>query len=301
MKKKKLIIIISSGVIVLVIIGALIYLKTNSKQTNVAEKNMLGEDNFEENLVIENVITNEIEENAIREENVVNNEVQESSQTDEIIANQDNNQGNGETKQENKQTTTSSNVEPNKTNSEDKNTQTKVQPSSSSSSNNNNQQTQKQETKTTTKTETKTTTKSETKQQTQPTSTAPEHMQSWESRAFAQVNKIRKANGSDAITWDNTAYQEALRRAKDNANRDAVIDENGISVYSLNDNETPEGLINKFKSSSGHMQSLNDKKIKKGAVAIYKKHTNLGDKYYGYVALYEGYENTRKYNYEVDM
>ncbi len=126
-------------------------------------------------------------------------------------------------------------------------------------------------------------------------------MQSWESRAFAQVNKIRKANGSDAITWDNTAYQEALRRAKDNANRDAVIDENGISVYSLNDNETPEGLINKFKSSSGHMQSLNDKKIKKGAVAIYKKHTNLGDKYYGYVALYEGYENTRKYNYEVDM
>ena len=55
MKKKKLIIIISSGVIVLVIIGALIYLKTNSKQTNVAEKNMLGEDNFEENLVIENV------------------------------------------------------------------------------------------------------------------------------------------------------------------------------------------------------------------------------------------------------
>lgn len=120
-------------------------------------------------------------------------------------------------------------------------------------------------------------------------------------RAFAQVNKIRKANGSDAITWDNTAYQEALRRAKDNANRDAVIDENGISVYSLNDNETPEGLINKFKSSSGHMQSLNDKKIKKGAVAIYKKHTNLGDKYYGYVALYEGYENTRKYNYEVDM
>jgi len=126
-------------------------------------------------------------------------------------------------------------------------------------------------------------------------------MQSWESRTFAQVNKIRKENGSDAITWDSAAYQEALRRAKDNANKDAVIDENGISVYSLNDNETPEGLINKFKSSSGHMQSLKDKKVKKGAVAVYKKHTNLGEKYYGYVSLYEGDENTRKNNYHVDM
>jgi uncharacterized protein YkwD len=299
MKRKKLIIIISSGVIVLIILGVIIYLSLSSKRTNVAEKNMLGEENFEENLVIENVITNEIEENAISEENIVNNEVQESSQTDETTVNQDNNQGNTETKQENKPIATTTNVEQNKANSENKDT--KAQSSSSSSSNNNNQKTQKQETKTTAKSETKQTTTSETKKQTQVTSSTPEHMQSWESRAFAQVNKIRKANGSDAITWDNTAYQEALRRAKDNANKDAVIDENGISVYSLNDNETPEGLINKFKSSSGHMQSLKDKKIKKGAVAVYKKHTNLGDKYYGYVALYEGYENTRKYNYEVDM
>jgi len=299
MKRKKLIIIISSGVVVLVIIGALIYLKTNSKQTNVVEVNILGGENQEENSVIENIITNEIEENAINEENVVNSEVQESSKTDDTTTNQDNNQGNAETKKENKPIATTTNVEQNKANSENKDT--KAQSSSSSSSNNNNQKTQKQETKTTAKSETKQTTTSETKKQTQVTSSTPEHMQSWESRAFAQVNKIRKANGSDAITWDNTAYQEALRRAKDNANKDAVIDENGISVYSLNDNETPEGLINKFKSSSGHMQSLKDKKIKKGAVAVYKKHTNLGDKYYGYVALYEGYENTRKYNYEVDM
>ena len=299
MKRKKLIIIISSGVIVLIILGAIIYLSLHSKQTNVAEKNMLGEENFEENLVIENVITNEIEENAICEENIVNNEVQESSKTDETTANQDNNQGNAETKQENKPTATTTNVEQNKANSENKDT--KAQASSSSSSNNNQQATPKQETKTTTKSETKQTTQTETKKQTQVTSSSPEHMQSWESRTFAQVNKIRKENGSDAITWDSAAYQEALRRAKDNANKDAVIDENGISVYSLNDNETPEGLINKFKSSSGHMQSLKDKKVKKGAVAVYKKHTNLGDKYYGYVALYEGYENTRKYNYEVDM
>ena len=300
MKRKKLIIIISSGVIVLIILGVIIYLSLHSKQTNVAEKNILGEENFEENLVIENVITNEIEENAISEENIVNNEVQESSKTDETTANQDNNQGNAETKQENKPTATSTNVEPNKANSENKDT--KAQTSSSSSSNNNNQQTTpKQETKTTTKSETKPTTQPETKKQTQVTSSSPEHMQSWESRTFAQVNKIRKENGSDAITWDSAAYQEALRRAKDNANKDAVIDENGISVYSLNDNETPEGLINKFKSSSGHMQSLKDKKVKKGAVAVYKKHTNLGEKYYGYVSLYEGDENTRKNNYHVDM
>ena len=300
MKRKKLIIIISSGVIVLIILGVIIYLSLHSKQTNVAEKNILGEENFEENLVIENVITNEIEENAISEENIVNNEVQESSKTDETTANQDNNQGNAETKQENKPTATSTNVEPNKANSENKDT--KAQTSSSSSSNNNNQQTTpKQETKTTTKSETKPTTQPETKKQTQVTSSSPEHMQSWESRTFAQVNKIRKENGSDAITWDSAAYQEALRRAKDNANKDAVIDENGISVYSLNDNETPEGLINKFKSSSGHMQSLKDKKVKKGAVAVYKRHTNLGEKYYGYVSLYEGDENTRKNNYHVDM
>lgn len=299
MKRKKLIIIISSGVIVLIILGAIIYLSLHSKQTNVAEKNMLGEENFEENLVIENVITNEIEENAICEENIVNNEVQESSKTDETTANQDNNQGNAETKQENKPTATTTNVEQNKANSENKDT--KAQASSSSSSNNNQQATPKQETKTTTKSETKQTTQTETKKQTQVTSSSPEHMQSWESRTFAQVNKIRKENGSDAITWDSAAYQEALRRAKDNANKDAVIDENGISVYSLNDNETPEGLINKFKSSSGHMQSLKDKKVKKGAVAVYKKHTNLGEKYYGYVSLYEGDENTRKNNYHVDM
>ena len=299
MKRKKLIIIISSGVIVLIILGVIIYLSLHSKQTNVAEKNMLGEENFEENLVIENVITNEIEENAISEENIVNNEVQESSKTDETTANQDNNQGNAETKQENKPTATTTNVEQNKANSENKDT--KAQASSSSSSNNNQQATPKQETKTTTKSETKQTTQTETKKQTQVTSSSPEHMQSWESRTFAQVNKIRKENGSDAITWDSAAYQEALRRAKDNANKDAVIDENGISVYSLNDNETPEGLINKFKSSSGHMQSLKDKKVKKGAVAVYKKHTNLGEKYYGYVSLYEGDENTRKNNYHVDM
>lgn len=299
MKRKKLIIIISSGVIVLIILGVIIYLSLHSKQTNVAEKNMLGEENFEENLVIENVITNEIEENAICEENIVNNEVQESSKTDETTANQDNNQGNAETKQENKPTATTTNVEQNKANSENKDT--KAQASSSSSSNNNQQATPKQETKTTTKSETKQTTQTETKKQTQVTSSSPEHMQSWESRTFAQVNKIRKENGSDAITWDSAAYQEALRRAKDNANKDAVIDENGISVYSLNDNETPEGLINKFKSSSGHMQSLKDKKVKKGAVAVYKKHTNLGEKYYGYVSLYEGDENTRKNNYHVDM
>lgn len=299
MKRKKLIIIISSGVIVLIILGAIIYLSLHSQQTNVAEKNMLGEENFEENLVIENVITNEIEENAICEENIVNNEVQESSKTDETTANQDNNQGNAETKQENKPTATTTNVEQNKANSENKDT--KAQASSSSSSNNNQQATPKQETKTTTKSETKQTTQTETKKQTQVTSSSPEHMQSWESRTFAQVNKIRKENGSDAITWDSAAYQEALRRAKDNANKDAVIDENGISVYSLNDNETPEGLINKFKSSSGHMQSLKDKKVKKGAVAVYKKHTNLGEKYYGYVSLYEGDENTRKNNYHVDM
>ena len=299
MKRKKLIIIISSGVIVLIILGAIIYLSLHSKQTNVAEKNILGEENFEENLVIENVITNEIEENAISEENIVNNEVQESSKTDETTANQDNNQGNAETKQENKPTATTTNVEQNKANSENKDT--KAQASSSSSSNNNQQATPKQETKTTTKSETKQTTQTETKKQTQVTSSSPEHMQSWESRTFAQVNKIRKENGSDAITWDSAAYQEALRRAKDNANKDAVIDENGISVYSLNDNETPEGLINKFKSSSGHMQSLKDKKVKKGAVAVYKKHTNLGEKYYGYVSLYEGDENTRKNNYHVDM
>lgn len=299
MKRKKLIIIISSGVIVLIILGAIIYLSLHSKQTNVAEKNMLGEENFEENLVIENVITNEIEENAICEENIVNNEVQESSKTDETTANQDNNQGNAETKQENKPTATTTNVEQNKANSENKDT--KAQASSSSSSNNNQQATPKQETKTTTKSETKQTTQTETKKQTQVTSSSPEHMQSWESRTFAQVNKIRKENGSDAITWDSAAYQEALRRAKDNANKDAVIDENGISIYSLNDNETPEGLINKFKSSSGHMQSLKDKKIKKGAVAVYKRHTNLGNKYYGYVSLYEGDENTGKYSYHVDM
>lgn len=299
MKRKKLIIIISSGVIVLIILGVIIYLSLHSKQTNVAEKNILGEENFEENLVIENVITNEIEENAICEENIVNNEVQESSKTDETTANQDNNQGNAETKQENKPTATTTNVEQNKANSENKDT--KAQASSSSSSNNNQQATPKQETKTTTKSETKQTTQTETKKQTQVTSSSPEHMQSWESRTFAQVNKIRKENGSDAITWDSAAYQEALRRAKDNANKDAVIDENGISVYSLNDNETPEGLINKFKSSSGHMQSLKDKKVKKGAVAVYKKHTNLGEKYYGYVSLYEGDENTRKNNYHVDM
>ena len=297
MKRKKLIIIISSGVIVLIILGVIIYLSLHSKQTNVAEKNILGEENFEENLVIENVITNEIEENAISEENIVNNEVQESSQTN---ANQDNSETKKDSKPTSTFTATSTNVEPNKANSENKDT--KAQTSSSSSSNNNNQQTTpKQETKTTTKSETKPTTQPETKKQTQATSSAPEHMQSWESRAFAQVNKIRKENGSDAITWDSAAYQEALRRAKDNANKDAVIDENGISVYSLNDNETPEGLINKFKSSSGHMQSLKDKKVKKGAVAVYKKHTNLGEKYYGYVSLYEGDENTRKNNYHVDM